>query len=156
MRLLLVALAVPIIEIALFVEIGGRLTLWPTLAIVVGTGLLGVAVIRREGLRTGAELRAAARGLRDPRRPVAADIGVLAAGLLLILPGFLTDAAGLLLLVPAVRAALMRALARRLAARVVTLHAGARARAHEDVIEAEVIDITPPRRPSGDAARSRH
>jgi len=142
MWLLMLLLAVPVVEIALFVLVGGWLTLWPTLAIVVATGILGATLIRRQGLRTLAELRAAAGGLRDPFAPLAHGLAIIVAGLLLLTPGFMTDAAGLLLLVPRLRMALLRRLARALPGQVVTVRGAEFAAAREDVIEGEFADIT--------------
>jgi len=140
MRLFLLLLLFPIVEIALLVEIGGWIGLWPVLAIVVGTGVLGASVIRRQGLRTGAGLRAAAAGLHQPLAPVAHGAAIMLAGLLLLAPGVLTDTLGLLLLLPPVRAAMLRALARHLVAG----RAGPGPGAREDVIEGEFTDITAP------------
>jgi len=157
MWLFLVLLAVPVVEIALFVQIGGWLTLWPTLAIVVATGLAGAALIRRQGLRTLADLRAAAEGLRDPLGPLAHGLAIMVAGLLLLTPGFMTDTLGLLLLVPPLRAALLRRAAQAVAARVVTVRATGARPAREDVIDGEYVDITaPPPRAGTTPARSRH
>ncbi len=93
----------PLVEIALFVTVGSWLGLWTTLAIVIGTGVLGVWLIRRQGLRAGDALRRAMAARRDPGAGLAETVLGLGSGILLILPGFLTDAAGALLLVPAVR-----------------------------------------------------
>jgi UPF0716 protein FxsA len=103
----------PLVEIALFVTIGSAIGLWATLAIVIGTGVLGVWLIRREGLNAGARLRQAMAARRDPGAGLAETVLGLGSGLLLILPGFLTDVLGILLLVPAVRRAAAAALARR-------------------------------------------
>jgi UPF0716 protein FxsA len=102
----------PLIEIALFVVIGGWIGLWPTLAIVIGTAIAGVALIRRQGARATKELQAAISARRDPTMLIAGDAMKVAAGILLVLPGFLTDTLGLLLLVPPIRLAVIAALGR--------------------------------------------
>ena len=56
MWLLIAFIAVPLIEIGLFIQVGGWLTLWPTLAIVLGTGILGTWLVRQQGLRVLEEL----------------------------------------------------------------------------------------------------
>jgi UPF0716 protein FxsA len=107
----LAVLAWPLVEIGLFVTVGGAIGLWTTLAIVLGTGLLGAFILRNVARLTGGA------GLRDPRQMVltAARGGMtLLAGILLILPGFLTDAMGLLLLLPPVQALVTRLLAARI------------------------------------------
>jgi UPF0716 protein FxsA len=103
----------PLVEIALFVTVGSAIGLWATLAVVIGTGILGVWLIRREGQQAGARLRQAMAARRDPGAGLAETVLGLGSGVLLILPGFLTDALGVLLLIPAVRRAAAAALARR-------------------------------------------
>lgn len=145
MWLFLPLLLWPLIEIALFVTLGGWLGLWPTLAWVVISAALGLWVIRRQGERAQIAMRQGIGALSDPLSPVAGGALKVAAGLLLILPGFLTDAFGLLLLLPPVRAALVAVLARRVV--VVGGAAGAtrpgdwRSRGRPDVIDGEFIDL---------------
>lgn len=105
-------LAWPLIEIGLFVEIGGAIGLWPTLAWVLLSAVLGVAILRSQGQEVAMRLRGGLRGI-DPLSPLAHGALRGLAAFLLILPGFLTDAMGLLLLLPPVRMALVAALARR-------------------------------------------
>ncbi len=133
-----VLLAWPLVEIALFVVIGGQIGLWATLAWVLLSGVLGVLVLRLAALRQAVALRDGLRGLRDPARLAAGGLMSVLAGVLLILPGFLTDALGLVLLLPPVQALVARALA----ARVQVM----RPRADETVIiDAEYTEV-PPRR----------
>ncbi len=106
MWLLVLLIAVPLIEIALFIQVGGWLTLWPTLAIVVATALLGAFLLRQQGLRVLAELRRSLEDLQDPAPALAHGAMILFAGALLLTPGFLTDAVGLSLMVSQVRMAL--------------------------------------------------
>ena len=103
----------PLAEIALFVTVGAWLGLWVTLGIVLGTGVLGVWLIRQQGLGAGEGIRRAMAARSDPAAALAEGALGLAAALLLILPGFLTDALGLLLLLPPVRRAVGASLARR-------------------------------------------
>ena len=96
-------LALPLIEIAGFVLIGPYLGVGGTLAEIILTGMLGMAVIRRQGFETLVRLRAATQAGETPL-PVAVDGGArVLAGLLLTVPGFFTDAIGLLLLIPPLR-----------------------------------------------------
>lgn len=143
----------PLIEIALFVTLGGWLGLWITLAIVLGTAVAGIMLMRWRGLRAVADLRAQVRNMRNPLPDMADQAIFMLAGMLLILPGFLTDILGLLLLLPPVRSALIV-----LAAQRVVVHGGpgargARPRGQEDVIDGEFtpIDETAERlrKPSG-------
>ncbi len=113
MRLLLAFIAVPLIEIALFIQVGGLIGLWPTLAIVLLTALAGSWLVRSQGRMALEALRGSLRGLRDPSEPLAHGAMILLSGALLLTPGFFTDAVGFALLVPAVRRAALRLVSRR-------------------------------------------
>lgn len=157
MWLLLLFVAVPILEIALFIQVGGFIGLWPTLLIVVLTAVVGTTLMRLQGLNALGELRARIEAGQDPTGPIANGALILVAGMLLLTPGFFTDSIGLLLLVPAVRAAVIRSIAARLAMRGGTV-AGAgvqyeyqeyelRPRGSETIdADYEVLDDVPPSR----------
>lgn len=114
MWLLAAFLAIPLIEIALFIQVGGWIGLWPTLAIVVATAIAGTWAVRSQGQATMADLRRRFDTLSDPSEPLAHGAMIIFAGALLLTPGFFTDAVGLSLMVPDVRRAVMRFLARRI------------------------------------------
>ena len=149
MWLFVVFVAVPLIEIALFIQVGGWLTLWPTLAIVVATALVGTALVRRQGLRVLGQAQRALEELGDPLAPLLHGALILFAGALLLTPGFLTDAVGFALLVPGVRTALLRwGIRNRVHVHVFGARPGpagpGRGRpASEDVVDAEFTDVTP-------------
>lgn len=162
MRLIVLFLALPLIEIGLFVTVGGWLTLWPTLAIVLGTGVLGVVVLRGQGLRVMRDLQAAQASMSNPLSPMAHGALILLAGFLLLLPGFFTDTLGLLLLVPPVRRLLIHLLGQKIAARAATTgfntsHARQSAPAG-DWVDAEFVEIAPdvPAVPKSPPNRSGH
>jgi UPF0716 protein FxsA len=149
MRLLLIFLTIPIIEIALFIQVGGWIGLWPTLGLVVLTAVAGAALMRTQGLRALDRLRAAFEGGRDPTGPIADGAMILVGGMLLLTPGFFTDTLGLLLLLPPVRAAIYRRFGALLSVRVAA--AGPRPRPaarsgvdHPIEAEYEVLDDVPP------------
>jgi UPF0716 protein FxsA len=107
-------IALPVVEIALFVKSAELIGTLPTVAVAVLLGMGGLALLRRQGLATALKVRAQ---LDHGELPVAEAFDGLclsAAGFLLVLPGLLTDAMGLALLLPPVRHALRRWLARRL------------------------------------------
>ena len=133
-------LALPLIEIALFVTVGGWLGLWLTLAIVLGTGVAGVLVMRWQGVHAMEGLRQATQLRRDPMGQVADDALVMMAGILLILPGFMTDMLGLLLLIPPVRGLVIRAMAARVQVHMAGSDTGQR-RSGPDVIDGEFFEI---------------
>lgn len=152
MWLFAIFVAVPIVEIALFIQVGGLIGLWPTLAIVVATAALGTGLVRRQGLAALRQVQASFTDLRDPTRPLAHGAMILAAGLLLLTPGFFTDALGLALLVPGVRDAVLGYIRRRLAVRSFTMGRSGMAPpppAREDVVEGEFVEMPRREGPSG-------
>lgn len=108
MWLLLVFIAVPLVEIGLFIQVGGWLGLWPTLGIVLLTAIAGTALVRSQGAQAMAQLKGSFNDLRDPTEPLAHGAMILFSGALLLTPGFFTDAVGFALLVPAVRRFVLR------------------------------------------------
>jgi len=101
--LLAAFIVVPIIEIGLFIEIGGRMGVWNTIALVVLTAMIGTWLLRAQGLAT---LRRAQESAARNIFPVAElfdGLCLLVAGVLLLTPGFLTDTLGFLLIVPPLR-----------------------------------------------------
>lgn len=103
MRLFLLFLIVPLIEIALFIQVGGIIGLWWTLAIVILTAALGTFLVRSQGLAVMEQLRGSFENLNDPTEPLAHGAMVLFSGALLLTPGFFTDAVGFALMVPGIR-----------------------------------------------------
>lgn len=112
MWLFLAFLIVPLIEIALFIQIGGLIGLWPTLAIVIATAVIGTMLVRSQGLATLSQLRGSMERFDDPSQPLFDGAMILFAGALLLTPGFFTDAVGFALLTPTVRRGLMSYLKR--------------------------------------------
>lgn len=124
MWIFLALVAIPIIEIALFIKVGGLIGLWPTIAIVILTAILGATLLRAQGFAAMAKLQASLEQGGDPRGPLAHGVMILVAGLLMLTPGFFTDTIGFLLLIPPVRQALIGWAAPRMAARIVTVGRG--------------------------------
>jgi UPF0716 protein FxsA len=144
MWLLVVFVAVPLIEIALFIQVGGWLTLWPTLAIVVATALIGTALVRRQGLRVLAQAQRALEEMGDPLAPLLHGALILFAGALLLTPGFLTDAVGLALLVPGVRTALLAwGIRNRVHVHVFGARPAPGRPPADHIVDAEFQDVTP-------------
>lgn len=138
MPVFLLLLAVPLIEIALFVVLGGVLGLWLTLFFVLGSTVLGAAILRRGG-------QIGQPRSRDPMMQMAGKGLSLLAGLLLIVPGFFTSALGLLLLLPPVQRLMVLLLGQRLSASGFMFR---RATAQQDdIIEGEYEEL---RRPQGE------
>ena len=114
--LLLVMVGVPIVEIAVFLKVGGRIGLWPTLGTIVLTAIAGSALLRHQGLSTLFRARESLERGQFPVSEVFDGLCLVLAGALLLTPGFVTDAVGLLLFVPALRALAQRGLGRYLRA----------------------------------------
>ena len=114
MWLFLAFLAVPLIEIALFIQVGGLIGLWPTLAVVVLTAVAGTWLVRSQGRMALGRLQNSFQTLDNPAEPLAHGAMILVSGALLLTPGFFTDAVGFALLVPGVREVVFRYIAARM------------------------------------------
>lgn len=141
MWLFLAFLLVPLIEIALFIQIGGLIGLWATLAIVVLTAVAGTALVKSQGALVLSRLRDSFQTLRDPTEPLAHGAMILFSGALLLTPGFFTDTVGFLLLIPAVRSWLLREVAKRVEIRAMQMGGGAPRASdpHDAVIDAQYV-----------------
>jgi UPF0716 protein FxsA len=135
----------PLIEIALFVTLGGWLGLWLTLAIVLGTAVGGIAIMRWRGLRAVADLRTHVKDMRNPLPMVADQAIFMLAGVLLVLPGFFTDVLGLFLLLPPVRHALIALAARRVVVQPQRQGQPDADRPQDDVIDGDYTHVAPDR-----------
>lgn len=154
MWLFIAFLAVPLIEIALFIQVGGAIGLWPTLGIVILTALLGTVLVRTQGALAMTELRRSFNALEDPSEPLAHGAMILFSGALLLTPGFFTDAVGFALLFPPVRRGVFAYLRKRVhVARFEMGRHPSRPRPADDVIETDYRDLDDPddrtRPPSG-------
>lgn len=114
MWLLLIILAIPLIEIGLFVQIGGLIGMWATIAWVIVSAALGIIILKGVASLGQVSLSRDMHELSDPVSPLAHRVMVAVGGGLLLLPGFLTDAIGLLLLVPPLRQVIINLIGRRL------------------------------------------
>lgn len=148
-RLLLLFIVVPLIELILLLKVGSMIGPWPTLAIILVTAFLGASLTRSQGLRVLQRFQSALAEGRLPHEEVMEGLMILVAGAVLLTPGFLTDAAGFLLLVPAVRRAVRQRVQRTLKGRVRVMTAFApdmeegkerRGADRARVVEAKVID----------------
>lgn len=136
MWVLLGILAVPLIEIGLFVTLGGAIGLWPTLAWVLLSAALGLLVLKGIATTGSVSLGRDMKDMGDPLSPIAHRVMVVMAGALLLIPGFFTDALGFVLLIPPLRTLVIRVIGRRLADRGVVV-------TQTTVIDGEWQDVTP-------------
>ena len=147
MWLLIAFIAVPLIEITLFIQVGGLIGLGWTLAIVVITAILGTWLVRSQGAAALGQLKSSFNDLRDPTEPLVHGAMILFSGALLLTPGFFTDAVGFALLVPGIRQAVWRAVQSRVTVQTFGTPGGARpgrpphASGRGEVIEGEYHEI---------------
>ncbi|KKA44939.1 MULTISPECIES: FxsA family protein [unclassified Salinivibrio] len=111
--LLLLFILVPVIEIGLFIQVGGWLGLWPTLALVLITAFVGASLVRSQGLMTLASVQDRLNRGELPAQQILEGVMLAVAGVLLLTPGFMTDAMGMLVLLPGPRAALAKQVMKR-------------------------------------------
>ncbi len=107
-------LLLPFAEIAGFILVGKAIGVWATLALVVLTSVLGAVLLRVQGFGLLNKIAAESQNGRDPGRQLVHGAMIVVAALLLLLPGFITDAIGLLLFIPFVRDIAWRLLRRRM------------------------------------------
>lgn len=115
--LALAFLVVPFLELFVLLQVGSALGALPTIGLLIAISIVGSWLVKREGL---AVLRRAQRQIHNGEVPAVELVDgvlILFAGALLISPGFLTDAVGVLLLLPPVRVALRAGVSRRLSRR---------------------------------------
>jgi UPF0716 protein FxsA len=110
--LLILMIAAPFIELWLLLQINESIGLPKTLMLVVGTGILGATLTKRQGINTLRKMQQQSAQGQMPAAMMVEGMMIFAAGLLLITPGVITDGVGFLLLVPLVRAGLRERLAR--------------------------------------------
>jgi len=103
---LLLFIGVPIIEIAVFIQVGDIIGLWPTIAVVIITALIGTALLRQQGLSTLMRAQSTMNEGRLPATELFDGACLLLAGAFLLTPGFVTDSIGFLLFLPPFRALL--------------------------------------------------
>ena len=105
MWLLLVFILIPLLEIWLFILLGGFIGVYPTLFIILLTAILGAFLVKTQGINVLKEIQSKFNDLENPTEPIVHGAMILFAGALLLTPGFFTDTVGFLLLLPRVRKA---------------------------------------------------
>ena len=103
LKLFLAFTIIPIIEIYLLIEIGSMFGALTAVSLVILTGFLGAFLARMQGLQTLYRIQESLREGRMPSGELLDALLIVIAGLVLLTPGFLTDSAGFLLLIPATR-----------------------------------------------------
>jgi UPF0716 protein FxsA len=146
--LLLIIVGVPIIELMLLIEVGKHIGAIYTVGLVIVTAGIGISLVRMQGYSAMARAQASLDENRLPVGEAVDGVFLLFAGGLLLFPGFITDAIGLLLLIPIVRRGIGLVIWRYLAARgVIRWNVGGREGGTgpgdgEGVIDGEFEDVT--------------
>src|SRR5215208_7217766 len=142
--LVLLFIAVPIAELAVIIQVGQAIGIWWTIGLLIADSVLGSWLMRHQGRSAWRRFNEALQAGRVPAREVLDGALVIFGGALLLTPGFLTDALGLILLIPPTRAVVAKILARRLTLRMVA--AANRPRTpHAYDVEGTAVDVDPDR-----------
>jgi len=113
-----VFIVVPILEIYVIIQVGQVIGAWWTILLLIADSIFGTWLIKREGGRAWRALRSAIDEARMPARELADGALILVGGTLMLAPGFVTDAFGILLILPFTRPVFRRALAALVARRM--------------------------------------
>lgn len=106
--LFILFIVMPFVEIALLIKLGDLLGFWRTIGIVIVTAIVGAYVLQAQGMATMQRVSQSMRSGEPPIKPVVDGFFLAISGAFLLTPGVVTDAIGLLLLVPPVRHAIAR------------------------------------------------
>ncbi|MGH3976541.1 MAG: FxsA family protein, partial [Pseudonocardiaceae bacterium] len=127
-----------IVELTVLVAVGKAIGVLATIGLLILASLVGAALLRHEGIRTLVAFREALSHRRPPHRELIDGMLIAAAGVFIVLPGFVSDVLGLLLLLPPTRALVRRRMLRSTVLRTPTRSAPG------TVVEGEVLDEEPP------------
>lgn len=148
--LILIFLVLPATEIYLFIEIGGWLGAGTTIALTIATAFIGAFLVRAQGMSVARRAQESMERGEAPVQEALDGVALFVAGVLLVVPGFFTDAIGALLLIPLVRQAMGVALMTKL----LTMRVRTRTQGPDgSVVDADFEVVRPDRdqaaRPSG-------
>jgi UPF0716 protein FxsA len=135
----LALIAVPIVELYVIVQVGQEIGVLPTLALLVVLSMSGAWLLRQQGMATWRRLQATLQRGEMPTREVTDGALILLGGALLLTPGFVTDALGLVFLIPVTRA-VAKGVARRFLGRAAA-HLGPTGVAGRRVYDARVTRV---------------
>lgn len=111
--LLLLLLVMAVAEIAVFIQVGSRLGVGQTLLLVFASAVFGMWLVRAQGFAAATRVQAMIAQGESPALGMLEGLALLAAGVLLVIPGFLTDVAAFTLLIPPLRRGIIRFYLRR-------------------------------------------
>ncbi len=147
MRYFLIALlCLPLIEIAVLISVGSSIGVLPTIALVILTGFLGSFLLPAQGFTAFSKLRREMESGRAPDAQLADAAMIVLAGVMLIIPGFVSDLVGIALFIPFIR----RLIVKTLAGRVQVVRPNARYRDNVVDLDADEYHRTDPATRQGD------
>ena len=107
-------IVVPMVEIAILIQLSDVIGGWSTIALVVLTAYVGAKMVKQQGLQAISQIQSKAGAGQIPGEELFAGVCILISGVLLLTPGIVTDILGFLLLTPAVRKVMAEALKKRI------------------------------------------
>ena len=133
-------LVIPIVEIYVLIQVGQVIGAWWTVLLLVADSIFGSWLLKREGARAWRALQTALSEGRMPARELAAAALIVFGGTLMITPGFVTDAVGLMAILPFTRPFARRLLTAVVTRRLVVVQDARRPGPPDDVVRGEVVD----------------
>ncbi len=116
--LLIIFVLIPVIELNVLIRVGETLGSWTTVGLVIFTAVVGVSLVRSQGIHTLMQVQQKLARGEAPGQEIVEGMMLAMAGLLLLIPGFVTDFIGLLLLTPLTRAPIAAFLYKRMQVKV--------------------------------------
>jgi len=106
--LFLLFILFPILEMVVLIKVGSVIGAWSTVGLVLLSAVVGIEVVRREGFRNALKARQKMAAGELPAMEMVENLGIVLGGVMMIIPGFITDFVGIFLLIPPVRRSLLR------------------------------------------------
>jgi len=103
LRLVLLFTLVPMIELYFLIKIGGVIGAFSTILVIVVTGILGASLARSQGIQAIQKIQSAMAQNQMPANEILHGVLILAGGITLLTPGFITDFIGFSMMVPSIR-----------------------------------------------------
>ena len=138
--LLIIFIILPIIEISIFIQVGGFIGTFNTILIIFLTAAVGVYFVKQQGFRTFQKIAVELQNQQIPVQGMFDGLVILIAGILLVTPGFLTDIIGFLGLIPQTRVFLLRIIKNLFLQRYSNVHKQYKKDTNE-TIDGEFIEI---------------
>ncbi len=155
--LFILFIVVPILEMVILIEVGSRIGALPTVGLVLLTAVIGVWLLRLEGLATLRRVQEKLNAGQLPETELLEGIMLAVGGALLLTPGFFTDSIGFVCLIPVFRRPIARYIIQNLVLSRFEVHGnmGNFTRGSNGAMEGEFEDLTPKSPPKSDAPDQR-